>query len=79
MFPRRLNWKVAAIVGATTSMGIGGFALAVDDGDADPATDDDAPGTTEVKSTDPVSLSAPVVVALVDEAEDDVLIQQQQQ
>lgn len=72
MFPRRLNWRVAAIVGATTSMGVGGFALAVDDTSNEAPTDDDSPNTTEVKSTDPVTLSAPVVINPQDTLEQDV-------
>jgi hypothetical protein len=66
--PHRINWKVAAVVGATTSMvGAGGFALA--DGLSD--ADDSGPTTTTNRSVsiEPARLSAPVVVD--DEAVED--------
>ena len=59
--PQRINWKVAAVVGATTSMvGAGGFALAdevADTNDSEPTST-----TTQSVSIEPARPSAPVVV-----------------
>ena len=68
MKPERINWKVAAVIGATTSMvGAGGFALA----DGLSETNDSGPTTTTNQSVsiEPARLSSPVVVdQVVDES-----------
>ena len=62
MKPRRLNWKVAVVAGTATSVGIGGFALAADPLNLETPTDDNTSTTVEAGSTEPASLSAPVIV-----------------
>ena len=62
MKPRRLNWKVAVVTGTAASVGIGGFAFAADPLNVETPTDDNPPTTVEASSTEPASLSAPVMV-----------------
>ena len=62
MKPQRINWKVAAIAGASAGMvGAGGFVLA-DEATGTDDTDTDTTTTTQPVSVEPARPSAPVIV-----------------